>query len=438
MRTKGTNINRNLQKDSATTLFLPIDNKSELQSSQQLKNPVRRFKSIQPDPKGLVTTKENWNSHVFIASPYDQPTSHYPMMKRPIQVVRSATNYNTTMATERSRNERPTMGGKTISAISSAPTCTAERSHIRMSSQELKLLSRRIDPHEPLSSPHASPKKPPLPNLNRKRHYQRHNHHSEQDEMSRSKRVKTYDMATDRRYVCEPCHKVYKTRNGLTYHKEKCKYQKYNETASKTIIHCICSRPTEDKGTMIECTKCNTWLHLKCTGGVTNEESYCCPRCDTTTQHISAASKEEMEDEHQQEEEETSQVEPEELSSLTNQDQFDFTHLFSNDLLDNDNTANTNDGFIMTLDSLSSIQPQPGLDNNNPALVEEDSSWANEFSVDFGSSDWYNDDTPSLLLSDNHPSSSSFLDLDLPSSPQADWLHLANFEVDFTSDFINY
>ncbi|KAI7901570.1 uncharacterized protein BX663DRAFT_513321 [Cokeromyces recurvatus] len=356
-------------------------------------------------------------------------------MNKAIKVVRQTFTTNKYNDKTEATTERPTMGGKTISAISAPPT------HTHMSSQELKLLSRRIDPHEPLSSPHASPKKPPLPNLSRKRPQNR------QDEQARMKRVKTaYETTLNKRYVCEPCHKVYKTRNGLTYHKEKCKYQKYNETASKTIIRCICSYPTENKGTMIECTQCHTWLHSKCSGDVTNEESYCCPRCDTSplldTTCTSEINKQIEEVKQQQETDDGHSLYQErdilqsrnESEESTIQEQFDFINLFSDDLLDN-----SKDGFMMTLDSLSAVQePLLDNDNNNQSLAEEDPSWVNEFSVDLNSS---HDDTPSLLFSDNNPSSSSFLDdfsADIPSSPQADWLHLANFEVDFTPDFINF
>lgn len=79
--------------------------------------------------------------------------------------------------------------------------------------------------------------------------------------------------------ICEPCKKKYKTKNGLAYHLERCKYK---FTESNDIVNCICQDATDgNKGSMIECVACSTWLHRKCVGSVTGEKNYHCIRCAT-------------------------------------------------------------------------------------------------------------------------------------------------------------
>ncbi|KAG2199713.1 hypothetical protein INT47_012849 [Mucor saturninus] len=85
-------------------------------------------------------------------------------------------------------------------------------------------------------------------------------------------------------YVCEPCHKKYKNRNGLAYHLQRCKNSSSNkdeEDKSESIINCICSQNTDEHGTMVQCDKCRIWLHSECVG-LTEEaldDSFHCANC---------------------------------------------------------------------------------------------------------------------------------------------------------------
>jgi hypothetical protein len=93
-------------------------------------------------------------------------------------------------------------------------------------------------------------------------------------------------------YVCEPCNKKYKNRNGLAYHMERCKNTKKptqdNQHTGKeanqsqeSIINCICSQKNDEAMTMVQCDKCRTWLHSECVGLSEDalEDSYYCARC---------------------------------------------------------------------------------------------------------------------------------------------------------------
>ncbi|KAL0092413.1 hypothetical protein J3Q64DRAFT_1718865 [Phycomyces blakesleeanus] len=90
-----------------------------------------------------------------------------------------------------------------------------------------------------------------------------------------------------RKFVCEPCNKRYKNRNGLTYHLDRCKsrsailVKQEIEEEKNAIIMCICDNAKEDRGMMIQCDQCRVWLHMDCTG--LNEgaldDIYSCPRC---------------------------------------------------------------------------------------------------------------------------------------------------------------
>ncbi|KAI9323700.1 hypothetical protein BX666DRAFT_2108574, partial [Dichotomocladium elegans] len=93
-------------------------------------------------------------------------------------------------------------------------------------------------------------------------------------------------------FVCEPCGKRYKNRNGLTYHLDRCRYRQEEEENSQqqdelldedhvNEIDCICNTSTKDRGTVIQCEKCQTWQHTECV--VLEQDSstggYVCARC---------------------------------------------------------------------------------------------------------------------------------------------------------------
>ncbi|PHZ09920.1 uncharacterized protein RHIMIDRAFT_40567 [Rhizopus microsporus ATCC 52813] len=329
-------------QNNNNSLLSSLDNiisSSQSCSSSERIGSKRSYKSIQPSPSldyaNKRAQKENYR-HIFHENSTKTPSS----MKKLVSQTFTTDEHHERVESTKSR---PTMGGKTIGSI--AKTTDDEPP---LSSQELKLLSRRINPLEPLPSPHASPRKPPLPNIKRQH-------------------------ARTRQYSCEPCNKHYKTRNGLVYHLERCKHRKLEV---KVIIQCVCSHNVTE-GTMIECTQCHTWLHIKCVQP-TEETTFVCPRCL-----------------------------PAEDNKTEEDDSFDFSNLFSEDSFN--------------------------------AFMDEQT--AGLWGSDFNSTDWYNSttDIPSLLLSDNglmdgYPTSELLSSSNVPSSPlESDWLNFTNLDDDATN-----
>lgn len=431
---------------------LPKDVFSSIDNQKQPSTPTgtTTFKTIQSDNKhipiaAVVNNKENRNSHAFITSSYDcntiplkqqqQQQQPRPFYKHIAQTFTTDIDHDRVLPT----TQRPTMGGKTISSIHrSTPSSTLVTT--RMSSEELKLLSRRIDPHEPLSSPHASPTKPPLPVLSKKRRRSittttttstttNNNNNSNSPPAKSQKTSSSSSNNNTEQYVCEPCNKKYKTRNGYQYHSERCKYLRFESTIANTVIQCICEDATLENSTLIECTRCNTWLHSKCVNGSTLDESrFCCPRCLADVAEVDE--EDVMEGEHllqngttiklselcqakergknllqsfidtRQEEEE----DPFKAKPIRNE--FNFISLFSDDTLTSYSPV------------LQSSWEQDTLHAGQPQREEEEEDDDDEGEI------------PSLLFSDNMD--------DLPSSdlslPQSDWFHFANFEDDYLAE----
>ncbi|KAI9498902.1 hypothetical protein BDB00DRAFT_797199 [Zychaea mexicana] len=113
-----------------------------------------------------------------------------------------------------------------------------------------------------------------------------------------------------RAFVCKSCGKKYKNRNGLAYHRDRCKQkgledenqQQYElaeddndeeEQQSGEGIKCVCKKPTEDRGTMIQCDKCQMWQHLKCVGVDQKDiaKDYTCPYCVKKEAKVNSNSK---------------------------------------------------------------------------------------------------------------------------------------------------
>ncbi|KAG2224489.1 hypothetical protein INT45_010555 [Circinella minor] len=104
-------------------------------------------------------------------------------------------------------------------------------------------------------------------------------------------------------FVCKSCGKKYKNRNGLAYHRDRCKYKERetteeeetssqqrdelvdedNEEEQYTVesIKCVCEKPSEDNGNMIQCDRCRMWQHLHCVGVEQKDivNDYVCPYC---------------------------------------------------------------------------------------------------------------------------------------------------------------
>ncbi|KAI8078676.1 uncharacterized protein BX664DRAFT_270046 [Halteromyces radiatus] len=252
-----------------------------------------------------------------------------------------------------------------------------------MSAEQLKLLSRRIDPSLPVS-PLGSPSKPVLPAI--------FTNNEEDDEQKPCP------------YVCTPCNKKYKTRNGLAYHLDRCVHiSTINQSAAKpTGVLCVCDHPTDDKGMMVQCDECQLWLHLDCLG--TNDsvldDIYHCPRC----------------------------IEQSKRAKLVNlpKSEEDSTNYISN--IPTDIKSSTIQQQIWSdFDLAEKAKPTTTINKNDVNM------WGLSTA-----------DIPSLLYSDAMPST---LDddlpylMDLPSSdlsphdlPPTDWFQFANFDDDFHCD----
>ncbi|KAG2194912.1 hypothetical protein INT47_010654 [Mucor saturninus] len=352
-------------------LFSPIDNQI-----------TRNFQSIQPSKVHCPSKENGRNRHAFVTCAYDHPQtpSHATLPKTFKHVPQTFTTditHNRALPTQ-----RPTMGGKSISAI--RPT---QQQHPIMSSHDLLLLSRRIDPQELLtSSPHTSPCKPPLPQQQQ-----------QQEEPQSKKRPPKMTKQSDRgddvvQFVCEPCNKRYKTRNGYSYHIERCKSRRQRLhrqpiEGPPVTIQCVCSESGLEKGTMIECNTCHTWLHLQCVGPIVDESSFACTRCCPQDSNVRLS---EMM-----------------LCAARDQD-FNFMQLLGQkeDVLSN---TQWEDEFTQ----------QP---TSTASFLQESCCWTTPMA-----------DPPSLLFSDNLSLLDDFPSSELlsPSLPQSDWLHFANFEVDF-------
>lgn len=110
----------------------------------------------------------------------NQPT---PAVQPLAIVPQTFTTTNQKQRVERTR-QRPSVGNKTVASMKNLSRLKDGAKERRLSAEQLKLLSRRIDPSEPLSSPHDSPTKPALPRvlshasshqMARRRH--QHHHH---------------------------------------------------------------------------------------------------------------------------------------------------------------------------------------------------------------------------------------------------------------------
>ncbi|KAK4518749.1 uncharacterized protein ATC70_008971 [Mucor velutinosus] len=112
-------------------------------------------------------------------------------------------------------------------------------------------------------------------------------------------------------YVCEPCNKKYKNRNGLAYHMERCKYTDKSKLPShqpplqqqqeqdpqsqpeSTSHHAVCCQQQQlEHATLIQCDTCHSHLHADCVGLSDDvlEESFYCPTCKANRYHVSEAS----------------------------------------------------------------------------------------------------------------------------------------------------
>ncbi|CAO3611064.1 unnamed protein product [Mucor hiemalis] len=98
-------------------------------------------------------------------------------------------------------------------------------------------------------------------------------------------------------YLCIPCEKKYKNRNGLAYHLERCKYtakQEEEQTSQNgdNVINCVCSQNTDEHGTMVQCDKCRVWLHSECVGLTddNSDEVYHCNTCKESNNNYTTKS----------------------------------------------------------------------------------------------------------------------------------------------------
>ncbi|KAI8064395.1 hypothetical protein BC940DRAFT_306141 [Gongronella butleri] len=310
-------------------------------------------------------------------------------------------------------------------------------------------------------------------------------------------------------FTCEPCNKTYKTRNGLAYHLARCptrpgavladpqgkhgkkptspskhasnsstmaplspsssskKQEKDDEHASSvpgtpsassasssSTVRCICDQPTNDEGMMLQCDKCQLWLHLDCVDANNEaalEDVYHCPRCIESAANdanVAVLS-------------ETLGMEPSSLDDLTaavaaaaatssaaattTQDahasSLDATTLLLAPTMDPDATLTSITSASTTSNTTAApLHPQQAAQRGQPQPLIWDHAHPWPMSSTTGA------DMPSLLYSDATGLTSALDDdlhymMDVPSSelstqdvPPADWFQFANFDDDFHCD----
>lgn len=67
-------------------------------------------------------------------------------------------------------------------------------------------------------------------------------------------------------FLCEPCNKKYKNRNGLAYHMQRCKGTKPVKAENNS---------SSDEQTTVRCEKCGNWSHSENTPEANNSLFYC-------------------------------------------------------------------------------------------------------------------------------------------------------------------
>lgn len=217
-------------------------------------------------------------------------------------------------------------------------------------------------------------------------------------------------------YVCEPCHKKYKNRNGLGYHLQRCKYRVKEESeegsnnSEESVINCICTQNTDEHGTMVQCDKCQVWLHSECVGLTEDalDELFYCGKCkESPKQQVSFIH---TPTEHQEETMSSQDQINHHLHELfcqtpTEDGEEDEEDVFSMAIDDNSEALHVWDDF-----SFSSTLEKSNNEHWN--LMEED------YENDHPSSSWTINDIgmfgqpPSLLFSD--PMSSTLDDVNTP------------------------
>ncbi|KAI9247390.1 hypothetical protein EDC94DRAFT_664603 [Helicostylum pulchrum] len=229
-------------------------------------------------------------------------------------------------------------------------------------------------------------------------------------------------------YVCEPCHKKYKNRNGLSYHLQRCKYRTKEEKEGsglqeESVINCICTQNTDEHGTMVQCDKCQIWLHSECVGLTEDalDDAFHCASCK---EKISTDLLQSLIDTVPA----AAAAEPEPEESLSSQDQINkhlhelFCQTPPDDEEEGDDEDEEEDVFGMAVDDNSealhvwddfSFSSTLEKSNNEPWNLMDD-----DYENDNPSSSWTMNDMalfsqpPSLLFSD--PMSSALEDVTTP------------------------
>ncbi|KAI9271528.1 hypothetical protein BDA99DRAFT_500311 [Phascolomyces articulosus] len=80
-----------------------------------------------------------------------------------------------------------------------------------------------------------------------------------------------------RAFICKDCKKKYKNRNGLVYHRDRCKQRKPIKP-----INCACGEK-HAHDPLVQCETCHLYSHLECIGldenELNNEGAFHCPTC---------------------------------------------------------------------------------------------------------------------------------------------------------------
>ncbi|CDS06852.1 hypothetical protein LRAMOSA09377 [Lichtheimia ramosa] len=257
-------------------------------------------------------------------------------------------------------------------------------------------------------------------------------------------------------FVCEPCGKRYKNRNGLAYHLDRCRFlqeeQISNQQEDELLdedddednttgeVRCICDTPQEQTGTMIECENCHTWQHMKCVEkqhDITIED-YQCPFCidnisePASTERPLRADHADEEDELAEDDEDTPQ------SSTPNDTKCEPTEQLTQDMMDDDLflSVNNEETSEMEEESQQHAISEPWSQMMSGSSQDDMSFMHDPAFQTWGLSD-FNLNPPSLLFSDNTANDD---DINFPPSDiipteasQSDalWFEFANFDDDY-------
>ncbi|KAI8644548.1 hypothetical protein BD408DRAFT_413252 [Parasitella parasitica] len=239
-------------------------------------------------------------------------------------------------------------------------------------------------------------------------------------------------------YVCEPCNKKYKNRNGLAYHLERCKNsdkikqlqpsQEQEQQHEESNHHVVCcQQQNSEKMALVQCDGCHSWAHSDCVdlADDTLEDSFYCPGCKENRHDVSQANQVGRNLlkcllEAQASDQEQHQQQQQQQQMIMKQDQIDqIQELLNNQTPSQQNDTQEEDELLSALTNQGDDQSSQlhiwddfnaSFDKNNTGeqwgLLDDDEPFSN-YDTDIPSSSWNMSDIamfgqpPSLLFSDN-------------------------------------